>query len=90
MRRFLAALATVALLAAGCGRKSNPDPVVPLDQIPAPAMQAAKDELPGVTFEMAWKVKDESGDAYEIRGKTKLGKIREIRVSPTGKVLEVE
>ena len=83
-------LAALVLLVSGCGTKSDPDPPVPLDQIPAAAMKAAKGELPDVTFENAWKVKSESGEAYEIRGKTKVGKIREIRVSATGEVLELE
>jgi hypothetical protein len=43
-----------------------------------------------VNLDRARKVKFDGEDAYEIIGKDKRGKIREVEVSTTGKVLEIE
>lgn len=82
-------LLMMAVLFCGCSKaeKKVDETVVSLTDIPEPAMQAAKAKLPGVTFDTAWKT--ESG-AYEIRGKTKEGKIRDLQVTATGEVLEVD
>jgi hypothetical protein len=55
-------------------------------------MNAARQALPGVEFADAWKNmdKDSTLHSYEIRGRTKNGKIREVRVSPSGEILEME
>jgi hypothetical protein len=90
MGRFLGALAALALLASGCGKRIEKDESVPLDKVPPAAIKAAHDRLPDVNFETAWKVKGEAGDAYEIRGKTKVGKIRDVQVTDKGEVLEVD
>jgi hypothetical protein len=60
---------------------------VPIDQLPPAALKAAREKLPGVRFDTAWKEKGE--DAYEIRGKTRGGKIRDAKVTADGRVLEV-
>jgi hypothetical protein len=61
--------------------------LVSLDQVPAPLVQVAKDKLPQVKFDHAWKLPN--GD-YEIRGKDKNGKVREVEVTPAGDIVEVE
>jgi len=83
---------TLAATVLGCGEPSERDQVIPLKQVPAEAMRAARKQLPDVIFETAWKVKDAAGqeDAYEIRGKTARGRIRDVKVTPSGKVLEVD
>jgi hypothetical protein len=85
MRRFFCGL--VLLLLAGCGEDHSQSANVPLEQVPEPAMTVAKDKLPGVTFEQAWKTR--SGN-FEVRGKTKEGKVRDIQVAPDGKVIEID
>ncbi len=50
-------------------------------------MAVAKDKLPGVTFEQAWKTPDGN---YEVRGKAQNGKVRDIQVKPNGDVVEVD
>jgi hypothetical protein len=53
----------------------------------------AKRAIPGVDFNEAWKNLDRLGrlHSYEIRGKNVAdGKIREVRVSLTGEILEME
>jgi hypothetical protein len=73
-------LATVLLV--GCRDKAE---TVPLDKVPDNVMQVAKKELPDVTFDQAWKTR--SGN-YEVRGKEKNGKTRDIQITPDGKVVE--
>jgi hypothetical protein len=53
-------------------------------------MEAARKQLPDLTFDTAYKMKVQGKDAYEIRGKDKRGKIREVELSPTGEVLAIE
>jgi hypothetical protein len=73
------------LFLAGCGDKKVE--VIPLDRVPEPVMKAAQEKLPDVTFESAWKT---TNGNYEIRGKLKSGKIRDVQVTPDGKVVEVD
>ena len=81
----------VLIFALGC--TSSPpqsDPIVPLDQVPPKVMEAARKRLPGYTFDTVYKMKIDGKDAYEVRGKDKRGKVREVEVSATGEVLAVE
>ncbi len=77
------------LLLAGCGGCSETPKGenVPLDQVPEPVMKVAKEKLPGVTFEQAWKTPDGN---YEVRGKAKNGKVRDIQIKPDGTIVEVD
>jgi hypothetical protein len=84
-------------LVAGCGDADAPPGlrkrVIELDKVPAAAAAAAAKTLPGVTLKDAWENVDAQGNfhSFEIRGENpKTGKIREVRVSREGKVLEVE
>lgn len=65
---------------------------VEISDVPDDVMAAAKKKLPDVEFADGWKNLDKAGKlhSYEIRGRNKNGKIREVRVSPTGEILEVE
>jgi hypothetical protein len=53
-------------------------------------MEIARKQLPGLTFDRAYKIDVNGKDAYEIRGKDSRGKIREVEVSTSGEVLEIE
>jgi hypothetical protein len=75
------------LLLAGCGESRSPGAAVPLDQLPAGYLDTARKTLPEVKFDTAWKL---SNGNYEIRGKNKAGKVREVELSPTGAVVEIE
>ncbi len=95
MRHRFATISTTAGLLClglglGCGGRPEADEVVPLAQVPAPVMEAARRELPGLTFDKAYKLKVDGRDAYEVRGKDARGKVREVEVSATGEVLAVE
>jgi hypothetical protein len=83
-------LALLLLTAWGCGEEVVRLELVPLDQLPPGALETAAKELPDVKFETAQKAKFNGQDAYEIRGKDKRGKIREVEVSTSGKILEIE
>jgi hypothetical protein len=89
--RAAAGLAALAMIGCG-GEKLEAEPTVPLADVPAAAKEAAAKELPGVHFETAWKVGGGQGGeaSYEIRGRDENGKTRELRVTASGKVLEVE
>jgi hypothetical protein len=87
----LAKIAAVALIATvGCGEAEEKLEPVPLDKLPAGSMEAATKALPDVTFDRARKAKFNGQDAFEIIGKDKRGKTREVEVSTEGKVLEIE
>jgi hypothetical protein len=65
---------------------------IPVGEIPEPILKAAKKAVPGVDFREAWKNLDRGKtlQSYEIRGRNARGKIREVRVSTTGEILEME
>jgi hypothetical protein len=84
-------LAAVWLAAAGgCGETVERAEGVPLDQMPRDIMKVANKTLPGIKFNLARKIKVNGQEAYEIQGKDRRGKIREVEVSTAGKVLEIE
>ena len=92
--RLWFAVAVVAFSMVGCG--DNDDDVgkvktpIPMDQVPAIVLKAAKEAAPDLTFFAAYKDTFQGQDSIELKGKNKLGKIKEIEVSPEGKVLGSE
>lgn len=80
----------VLLLPTGCRERvaHTDDTVVPLEQVPAAALKAARAKLPDVKFDQAWKLPGQ--DAFEVRGKTKAGKIHDVEVTSSGEILEVD
>lgn len=96
--RKFAALALALMLstaAGGCGEelpRGFSRKTVDLGELPEPVMKAAKKAIPGVQFKDAWANLDakKTLHSYEIRGRAANGKIREVRVSPAGEVLELE
>ena len=89
-RLFPSTFCLIALISVGCESKPTADQIIPIDQVPANLMEIARKELPGITFHTVYKLKVEGKDAYEIRGKNKQGKTREVELSATGEVLEIE
>jgi hypothetical protein len=96
MRLWFAA-AVVAFSIVGCGDNDDDDDdvgkvktAIPMDQVPAIVLKAAKEAAPDLTFFAAYKDTFQGQDSIELKGKTKLGKIKEIEVSPEGKVLGSE
>lgn len=86
MRSVVMMLALTILFVVGCESKPKGENV-DLDKVPEPVMKVAKEKLPDVKFEQAWKTPDGN---YEVRGKGKNGKVRDIQVKPDGTVVEVD
>ena len=84
-------------LHAGCGDSDLPPGLtkkaVAIDKVPDGLRSAAKKAIPKVDFKEAWQNLDRQGKlhSYEIRGRQASdGKIREVRVSTSGEILESE
>jgi hypothetical protein len=90
MRRATSLLVLLLLTVWGCGDEVQLMETIPLDQLPAGSLEAATKALPDVKFDQARKAKFNGQDAIEIRGKDKRGKIREVEVSTSGQILEIE
>jgi hypothetical protein len=80
-------LPLAAMLLAGCGSTTPSGGAVTLDQLPAGTMAAAKQKLPNVKFEKAWR---NAKGGYDVQGKDAKGKIREIHFDGNGNVTGVE
>jgi hypothetical protein len=90
-RIWLGTVILASFAAFGCG--STPpkgDPIVPIEQVPPKVMDVARKELPGFTVDTVYKMKIEGKDAFEVRGKDKRGKVREVEVSADGAVIAIE
>jgi hypothetical protein len=85
--RSVLILLLLAIMVIGCGDSGQKTVVVPLDQVPEPLLKTAKDKLPVVKFVYARKL---ANGNYEIRGTAKNGKTREVELTPSGEVVEIE
>ena len=81
----------------GCDSSDLPPGItkkaISFDQVPGPLVKAARKSIPNVDFKEAWQNLDAQGKlhSYEIRGRQASdGKIREVRVSTAGEILESE
>lgn len=90
MRRLTKWMAVATLAVGGCGENEERLEPVPLDKLPPGSMEAAAKALPDVKFDRARKARFDGKDAFEIIGKDKRGKTREVEVSTEGKVLDIE
>jgi hypothetical protein len=92
MRKVCLGAVTLAFgFAFGCGgTRPKSDPVVPIEEVPPKVMDVARKQLPGFTFDTVYKMKIDGKDAFEVRGKDKRGKVREVEVSADGEVIAVE
>lgn len=73
--------------ASGCGETALKKTTLELKDVPPHVMSVAREKLPGVNFETAWQM---TNGVYEVRGKAKNGKVREIDIKPDGTVVEIE
>lgn len=93
MKRFRFPVALCAFLLGvfpGCTGALEETEMVPIEKVPEQVMKVAKEKLPGVKFDTAWIEKEGNEKFYEVRGKSADGKTRDIKVSPEGKVMEVD
>jgi hypothetical protein len=95
-KSFVVAAILAGALCGGCGGDDDDGNVgkvktaIPLDQVPPAVLKAAKEAAPELTFYAAYKDTFNGQESIELKGKTKSGKIKEIEVSPDGKVLGSE
>jgi hypothetical protein len=73
--------------AMGCGENALKKTTLELKDVPPHVMGVAREKLPGIKFETAWQL---ANGVYEVRGKAKNGKVREIDIKPDGTVVEIE
>ena len=72
----------------GCGSVGEgPKVQVKMEEVPPPALKTAQAKVPGMLFTEAFLKKD---GTYEIRGKTKTGKVREVEVKADGTFVDLE
>jgi hypothetical protein len=85
-------VAVCLCIACGCskGEKPKSPEILSLDQVPEAVMKAANEKLPDVKFDSAWKAVERGQEVYEVRGKTSIGKVFEVEVTPDGTVVGVE
>jgi hypothetical protein len=86
---FTALIGISGFLLTGCGGSKAKADKTPMElkDVPPEIMKIAKEQLPGVTFEEANR---EANGNYELRGKAKNGKVREIDIKPDGTVAEID
>ncbi|HEV8002163.1 MAG TPA: hypothetical protein VGP63_19900 [Planctomycetaceae bacterium] len=84
MKRKAAVLIILVALA-GCGQPTAAP--IPLEQVPASIMKISQEKLPDVKFDRAVRRADGS---YEISGNDKKGKVRDVELTASGEVTEVE
>lgn len=77
----------VSALVIGCGDGGSKSEIVPLDQVPESLLKTAKEKLPEVKFDHARRL---SNGNYEVRGKARNGKVREVEMKPSGEIVEIE
>jgi hypothetical protein len=82
--------ALIAIFCAGCAAKEAETTVVPLTEVSPELVTIAQKTLPNVKFKSARKIQVDGEDVYEIRGTMPNGKVREVEVSVSGKVIEIE
>ncbi|NBR06033.1 MAG: hypothetical protein EBT92_09700 [Planctomycetes bacterium] len=72
----------------GCGSEGEgPKVQVKMEEVPPAALKTAQGKVPGMVFTEAFLKKD---GTYELRGKTKTGKVREVEVKADGTFVDLE
>ena len=78
------------LLACGCGAAAPTGGTMPVDQVPPKLVDAAKKEVRGLKVDSAYVSEADGKKVYEIRGTNAKGKLIEVDVDESGKVLSVD
>ncbi len=85
---IVAAIGGVAALVIGYAAYNRANAViVRLEDVPEALVKKSRETLPDVKFDHARKLPNGN---YEIRGKARNGKVREVELNPAGTVVEIE
>ena len=88
MRKISALMLSAVLLGAiGCGGEKAAKKPMDLKDVPPDIMKVAREKIPGIEFTEAFR---EANGNFEVRGKEKNGKVREIDIRPDGTVAELD
>ena len=86
----IASVFVTVAMSAGCsesvieGRKQP----LAMDKVPPEIMKIAQEKYPELTFETAFTEVEDGKPVYELKGKTKEGKIREVEITRDGKIMK--
>jgi hypothetical protein len=83
-------MTVLLMLISGCSDERENDTPIPFDKVPPTLVKAATERLPGVNFQTAYKETKGGKEVYELRGKTREGKIRDLEITADGEVIEVD
>lgn len=61
-----------------------------MDKVPADILKVAQEKYPEIVFETAFTETEQGHPVYELKGKTKSGKIHEVEVTHDGKILHAQ
>lgn len=87
----LTTLMLVGLLLFGCKKADVvQDESIPLESVPAAVMQTAREQLPEIPFQQAFKFEADGKVIYELRGVNAAGQVREVEVFASGELFQVE
>ena len=87
MQKNFASIVLLSILI-GCGSiGEGPKVQVKMEEVPPVALKTAQAKVPGMLFTEAFLKKD---GTYEIRGKTKTGKVHEVEVKADGTFVDLE
>lgn len=88
MRILCVLLCLVAMTSCGCSESEGErKKVIALDKVPNEVRKVAQEKYPDVVFDSAFTETEDGQSVYELKGKSKAGKIYEVEVTKEGKIL---
>lgn len=78
----VAAMETLGGCSEAAGERKQP---IALDKVPADLRKIGQEKHPDVVFDTAFTETEDGRSVYELKGKTKTGKIHEVEVTKDGK-----
>ena len=88
MRLFWVMFFVVTIATAGCSKSEGERKApIALEKVPAELLKVAQEKYPDVVFDSAFTETEDGQPVYELRGKSKTGKIHEVEVTKDGKIL---
>jgi uncharacterized membrane protein YkoI len=86
MTMWLAAISLLIGCSESAAERKNP---IALDKVPHEIIKIAQEEFPDLVFDSAFTETEDGQPVFELKGKEKSGKIREVEVTKDGKILNL-